>query len=104
MKFFNFGKKDKIIDLTNYKKQEEESEIENNSGELILDSGKVEDSEENDQIKDLDLSTDEIQNKKKRFVKRISELTNTVEDLSNQIYHLQQRIELLEKKLNINRE
>ncbi|MCH8903125.1 MAG: hypothetical protein IIA45_04340 [Bacteroidetes bacterium] len=104
MKFFNFGKKDKILDLTNYKKQEEESEIENNSGELILDSGKVEDSEENDQIKDLDLSPDDILNKKKKFAKRISELTTTVEDLSNQIYHLQQRIELLEKKLSINRE
>ncbi|HTZ41736.1 MAG TPA: hypothetical protein VMC07_00820 [Candidatus Omnitrophota bacterium] len=36
--------------------------------------------------------------KKKKLAKRILEMTDRIEDLSNQVYHLQQRIDLLEKK------
>ena len=91
MKFFGFGKKDKILDLTKYKKQESEqnegSEPNTDSSEeLVLDFEKNQSPEE----------------KRKRFTKRISDMTETIENLSNQIYHLQQRVELLEKKLNIN--
>ena len=51
----------------------------------------------------LDLETFKSpEEKKKKLAKRISGLTDNIENLSNQIYHLQQRIELLEKKLNIN--
>lgn len=39
---------------------------------------------------------------KKKLVKRFLEMTDKIEDLSNQIYHLKQRIELLEKKMKIN--
>jgi hypothetical protein len=31
------------------------------------------------------------------------DMTAKIEDLSNQIYHLQQRIEVLEKKMDVNR-
>jgi len=90
MKFFKFLGKDKILDLSKYKKQEdglsEEKEVsEDSSEELVLDLEKNQ-------------SPDE---KRKRFTKRIADLTETIEDLSNQIYHLQQRVELLERKLNI---
>jgi len=43
----------------------------------------------------IPLSTEE---KKKRFAQRLSDMTNKLEELSNQIYHLQQRVEVLEKK------
>lgn len=36
--------------------------------------------------------------KKRKLAKRILYMTNKMEDLSNQIYHLQQRVEVLEKK------
>ena len=84
MKFFGFGKKDKILDLTKYKRQESETNTED-SEELVLDSKRAESPEE----------------KRKRFTKRISDMAETIEDLSNQIYHLQQRVELLERKLNV---
>jgi hypothetical protein len=43
-----------------------------------------------------------VQEKKQKLAKRFLEMTERIEDLSNQIYHLKQRIELLEKKMKIN--
>jgi len=40
--------------------------------------------------------------KKKKLAKRILDMTDKIEDLSNQIYHLQQRVDLLEKKTGRN--
>jgi len=48
----------------------------------------------------IDLSSSSSERRKK-LAKRILEITTKLEDLSNQIYHLQQRIEILEKKSNI---
>ena len=84
MKLFDFWKKEKILDLSNYKEQRELDKGEG-SGNLILGSGKIETPEE----------------KKKKLAKRIVDLIDEVENLSNQIYHLQQRIEVLERKLNM---
>ena len=42
-----------------------------------------------------------IENKKQRLTKRLMEMTSKMEEISNQIYHLTQRIELIEKKINI---
>ena len=39
--------------------------------------------------------------KKNKLAKRLLDMTNRMEDLSNQIYHLKQRIELLEKKMKV---
>jgi hypothetical protein len=36
--------------------------------------------------------------KRKKLAKRLMDMTQKIEDLSNQIYHLQQRVEVLEKK------
>lgn len=41
--------------------------------------------------------------KRRKIAKRLSDMTSKIEDLSNQIYHLQQRLELVERKLDINR-
>ncbi len=50
----------------------------------------------------VDLS-DSMGEKRKRLAKRIMEMTSKVENLSNQLYHLQQRIEVLERKLDVGR-
>ena len=42
--------------------------------------------------------------KKTKLAKRLMDMTDKIEDLSNQIYHLQQRMELIEKKVKINYE
>jgi hypothetical protein len=39
--------------------------------------------------------------KKQKLAKRLLDMTNKIEDLSNQIYHLMQRVELLEKKSKV---
>jgi peptidoglycan hydrolase CwlO-like protein len=47
-------------------------------------------------------SVQDYADKKQKLAKRLLDMTDKIEDLSNQIYHLKQRIELLEKKLKIN--
>lgn len=39
-----------------------------------------------------------VEERKKKLAKRLADMTNRIEDLSTQIYHLQQRVELLERK------
>ena len=39
--------------------------------------------------------------KRRRLARRFLNITNKLEDLGNQIYHLQQRVELLEKKVGV---
>jgi hypothetical protein len=38
------------------------------------------------------------QEKRRKLAKRLVDMTDKIEDLSNQIYHLQQRIELMERR------
>ena len=45
--------------------------------------------------------TASVEEKKKRLAKRLVEMTDKIEELSNQIYHLQQRVEVLERKNNL---
>ena len=45
-------------------------------------------------------SSIEEEDKRKKLAKRIMDMTDKIEDLSNQMYRLQQRIELIERKLN----
>lgn len=44
-----------------------------------------------------------VEEKRRRLSKRLLEMTNKIEEISNQIYHLQQRLELIERKMNINK-
>lgn len=46
--------------------------------------------------------SDNSDEKRRRLAKRLADMTEKLEDLSNQIYHLQQRIEVLEKKGGVN--
>jgi hypothetical protein len=51
---------------------------------------------------DSPTSENNFPEKKQKLVKRLFDMTEKMEDLSNQVYHLKQRVELLEKKLKIN--
>ena len=44
-----------------------------------------------------------VEEKRRKLSKRLLNMTNKIEEISNQIYHLQQRLELIEKKMSINR-
>ena len=108
MEFFDFGKKKKILDLTeNYKRQLERAEktrLSQNKSPVSSGTGPFSffDSNEANSSEDaVDLSSPE--EKKKKLAKRIMEMTEKVEDLSNQIYHLQQRLEVLERKNDLKR-
>lgn len=39
--------------------------------------------------------------KKQKLTKRLLDMTSKIEELSNQIYHIQQRLEVLEKKTGV---
>jgi hypothetical protein len=48
-------------------------------------------------------SSGDAEEKRKKLSKRIMDMTDRLEELSNQMYKLQQRVELLERKTNIGR-
>ena len=114
-----FKKKDRIIDLTEHyrKQQEKEAEIkqdlkefsesqETSSGGALSFLGSMVSSSttptdtSSRESEYLDVAG-EVSEKRKKLAKRFMEMTEKLEDLSNQIYHLQQRLEVIEKKLNI---
>ena len=108
MGLFGFGKKNKVLDLTeNYKRQIEKAErtrqsqknssASSGAGPFSFFDSNAEGSPEST----LDLSS--ADEKRKKLAKRIMEMTEKVEDLSNQIYHLQQRLEVLERKSDVKR-
>ncbi|MEK6912879.1 MAG: hypothetical protein AABX26_02895 [Nanoarchaeota archaeon] len=106
MGLFGFGgKSGDVVDLAERHRQKKEREAsasesdkksdtkpfsffdsEGDAGEEALDSSEGGNSEE----------------RKRKLAKRIIDMTNKLDDISNKIYHLQQRIELLERKSNIN--
>jgi len=44
----------------------------------------------------------ESQEKRRKLAKRLADMTEKLEDLSNKIYHIEQRLEVLEKKTSVN--
>ena len=109
MGLFGFGKKDRVLDLTGrYKMQvaaaehAKKSQVASGSDAspfAFFDSPNATGSSGSDMV---DLS-DTAEERKRRLAKRIADMTGKVEDLSNQIYHLQQRLEVLERKNDIRR-
>ena len=49
----------------------------------------------------IDIS-DSVEDRRRKLTKRIMDMTTKMEDISNQLYHLQQRLEVIERKMNIN--
>lgn len=48
-------------------------------------------------------SSDDVEDRRKKLTKRIMDMTDRLEEISNQVYKLQQRIELLERKTDLGR-
>lgn len=99
-----FGKKkEKVVDWSEkYKLQErklaETSKQEGSSNLGFLGSLA---SSSNSNSSEEYVSLGNREEKKNKLAKRLLEMTSRMEDLSNQIYHLKQRVELLEKKLRV---
>lgn len=116
MSFLGFGKKKKVLDLTEGYSQTEKvmqanqakreaSAVTNTQNSFsgttpfsVFDSPAATSSSSNSDDFEAASTPEE---RKKRLAKRILNMTERIDDLSNQIYHLQQRIELLEKKLDV---
>lgn len=132
MGFFGFGKKERIVDLGQRYKKQQEREMQVSSepvdtSSLLNDSGSENSATQNsggafgflssiasttssDSVTSDSLNQDSedyvdvssgVNEKRKRLAKRLMDMTEKIEELSNQIYHLQQRIEVLEKKNNV---
>ncbi len=102
MGLFGFGGKGKVIDLgKRFREQEEEKilnktvaqpkipEIQNIQSPVFNGMPESEDSES-------------IEEKRKKLAKRLMDMATKMDELSNLIYILQQRVEVLEKKTKSN--
>jgi len=114
MKIFGFKRKKDLLDLTeHYKKQQEKKEYEealkkgenqgsNSSFDFLKNLASSSQGNTNNDSDYVQVSETDYERKRK-LAKRLMDMTAKMEELSNQIYHLQQRIELLEKKLSVSR-
>jgi len=116
-----FKKNDKILDLTEHLKKQQEkldnmredlkeatpqSSVPNSSGSsggsffsFLGNSQKT-----NPEPTSLSYSTSENSDEKKRkLAKRLATITEKLEELSNSIYKIEQRLELIERKMNLGR-
>lgn len=114
MSFLGFGKKNKVLDLTEgYSQAEKVMKMRQAQAQSQQDSSSTNSFSGSTPFSVFDspaatsASSDDFETattpeeRKKRLAKRILNMTERIEDLSNQIYHLQQRVEVLEKKANI---
>ena len=106
MGLFNFRKKPDVIDLTKrYKEQQEkktnterDQSASQNAFSFLGDLAGASKPAESDEYVDV---SNNMTEKKRKLAKRLMDITTKMEDLSNQIYHLQQRLEVLERKSGI---
>jgi len=103
MGLFGFKKKKDVLDLTErYRRQQEKlaeikKESESQTGNFDFLGNLA--SSSNSQTSESGYVNIPEEDRKKKLAKRLMDMTDKIEDLSNQIYHLQQRIEVLEKKI-----
>ncbi len=108
MGFFGIKKKEDVLDLSkNYHRvnrvQRTSEELDLTKQEPVKESNSIfpffgsnQSSSVSSNSEDNDLESPE--EKRKKLAKRLVDMTNHIEELDNKIYHLQQRIEVLEKK------
>jgi hypothetical protein len=111
-----FKRKDNVIDLSaRYKKQQSRpstpaasarnssstSEGATDSGFSFLSNLAAVGAQNNSRQDYAATEEEDSEDKRKKLAKRILDLTDRVEELSIQLYHLQQRIELIERKMNV---
>jgi hypothetical protein len=102
-----FKRKEKTVDLTDrYLRQKDRMEnLKEGVKQANTDNTKQNQSQNNfGFLREMASSSVPSENdenadeKKRKLAKRLSDITEKLEDLSTQIYHLQQRVELLERK------
>ena len=118
MGLFGFGKKDKVLDLSeNYRRQQQrakemkeeakiESKGEESSGFSFLSglaSGSPNSSDSSSSSDNYSSASSDFsqEDTRKKLAKRLADMTNKLEEISTQLYHLQQRVELLERKTGV---
>lgn len=98
-----FRKKDKVIDLTeHYAKQQEKAEEVSEGGSSdapVNIFGGVFGGGQQTEATGFE-ETVNPEERRRRLAKRLKEMTEKIENLSNQIYHLEQRLEVVERKTN----
>ncbi len=109
MRFFG-RRKGRVLDLTenyrgrDFEAEEDSSPSDENAGDLgffgAIANTASQNSQDSSDYVDVSAGADE---KRRKLAKRLMDMTEKIEDLANQIYHLQQRIEVVEKRLNVNR-
>ncbi len=112
MGLFDFRKNNRVIDLSErYRRQQKQSKELANAQEApvqteektaapffpFFDSSPKPVVEEKTEVLDLE----SVEERKKKLAKRLMDITNKLEDVSNQLYHLGQRVEVLEKKFKV---
>jgi hypothetical protein len=111
-----FGKRrGEVIDLTGYKRPQAkvaERKIDTQNEEKTSSAfgffGNFNKDAQSDSISAVSSNSNSTESenltedeKRRRLARRFLNITNKLEDLGNQIYHLQQRVELLEKKVGV---
>lgn len=106
MAFLGFGKKDKIVDLgERYRRsvaKETKPKEEEKSGFGFLAGLASSTSSQQDSSQEKPMENqDSDAERKQKLSKMLSDMSRKLEDLSIQLYHLQQRVELLEIKAGV---
>ena len=117
MGFFGFGKKDRIVDLSEkYRRQQEEKIINESKTKPAVETKPAQPSsmfgmfdssnfqtQNQTASKPAETSNPEesAEERRKKFVKKITDMTERLDTLSTSLYHLTQRVELLEKKMKV---
>lgn len=117
MGLFGIGKKKEIVDLGERyrRRQEREEKIRQDAVKIkqtpskyansisadSLDFFAKKMSSANSQNEEQSEESEDSSNKKKKLAKRLADIYDRIEDLSTQIYHLQQRIEVVEQKMRV---
>src|SRR3989338_1943240 len=121
MGFFGFGKKERVVDLSEkYRREQEEKEINNsktatkiaeqspaveNTGGMfgIFNSSLNQPVQSQTQFSassKISETPESPEEKRRKLMGKFSEMSERLETLSTSLYHLSQRVELLERKIN----
>lgn len=114
MGFFGFGKKERVIDLSEkYRRQQEEKILSQSKTKSSFEQKSIQNSplfgmlnSSANSSAQVPMSSEQIseespEEKRRKFMQKFSEMSERLETLSTSLYHLSQRVELLEKKLNV---
>ena len=100
MGFFGFGKNDRVVDLgERYRKKESSNDSGDSDSFNILGNSDSSQGPSSNSSDSEFLGTPE--ENKRKLAKRLIDISNKLDEISTQIYHLQQRVELLERKAGV---